>query len=152
MRFWDSSALVALHVEQAHTRVLREAHREDPGVLAWLLSDVEIRSALCRLLREGKLGPEGFREASERVEGFWRTVHSVALVEASKRRAKQLLGSHPLSAADALQLGAALVVCRGEPFGWEFVTLDDRLGEAARNEGFTVRPAPSARASAPPRR
>ena len=140
MRFWDSSALVALHVEQARTRALREAYREDPSVLAWLLSDVEIRSALCRLLREGKMSAEGFREATRRVEAFWRTVHAVALVEATKTRAKQLLAAHPLSAAEALQIGAALVGSRGDPFGWEFVTLDDRLGEAARSEGFGVRP------------
>ena len=140
MRFWDSSALVALHVEQAHTRLLRKAYKEDRWVPAWLQSDVEIRSAPCRLLREGTIGPEAFRDATERVESFWRTVHVVSLVEASKVRAKRLLAAHPLASADALQLGAALVGARDEPLGWEIVTLDDRLGQAARAEGFVVRP------------
>ena len=45
---------------------------------------------------------------------------------------------HPLRAADALQLGAALVAADGDPQSLELVTLDNRLAEAARLEGFSV--------------
>ena len=45
---------------------------------------------------------------------------------------------HPLRAADALQLGAALVATDLEPAGLELVTLDERLATAAEKEGFTV--------------
>jgi len=54
--------------------------------------------------------------------------------------AKRCLMVHPLRAADALQLGAALVACGDDPHGFEFVCVDERLNEAARREGFTVRP------------
>lgn len=45
---------------------------------------------------------------------------------------------HPLRAADALQLAAALVLSDFEPRTLPFVTLDDRLASAARREGFEV--------------
>jgi predicted nucleic acid-binding protein len=45
---------------------------------------------------------------------------------------------HPLRAADALQLGAALFAADGDPQSLELVTLDRRLADAARREGFPV--------------
>ncbi|MGB3551121.1 MAG: hypothetical protein WA993_10545 [Candidatus Binatus sp.] len=45
---------------------------------------------------------------------------------------------HSLRAADALQLGAALVAADGDPQSLELVTLDRRLADAARREGFPV--------------
>lgn len=53
--------------------------------------------------------------------------------------ARRLLRVHVLRAADALQLAAALVWA-GSPAGHGFVTYDERLGLAARLEGFTVVP------------
>jgi predicted nucleic acid-binding protein len=55
-------------------------------------------------------------------------------------RARRLLETHPLSAADALQLAAALVMTEERPTGTEFVTFDIRLAEAANKEGFPVLP------------
>jgi hypothetical protein len=47
---------------------------------------------------------------------------------------------HPVRAADALQLGAALL-WRGEPGrAAEFVCLDERLRDAASREGFALKP------------
>jgi len=56
------------------------------------------------------------------------------------RRARRLLGLHPLRAADALHLAAALVACDERPHALPFVTLDERLVDAARREGFAVLP------------
>ncbi len=56
------------------------------------------------------------------------------------RRARRLLASHTLRAADAMQLAAALLTCEDEPSRLPFVTVDDRLAEAAAREGFTVVP------------
>jgi predicted nucleic acid-binding protein len=79
-------------------------------------------------------------DALSRVEEFWASVEMVSLVEAVKIRAKRILDLHPLRAADALQLGAALTAAQDEPLGWEFVCLDERLGDAARRERFSVVP------------
>ncbi|MGH2571507.1 MAG: type II toxin-antitoxin system VapC family toxin [bacterium] len=140
MRFWDSSALVALIVRHERTAVLRRLHSRDAGVLAWILSDVEMRSAVARLGRDHSLDADGVQEAIARIEAFWQGVHTVSVIEPVKVRAKRLLGGHSLRAADALQLGAALTAAYDEPLGWEFVCLDERLGAAARREGFSVLP------------
>ena len=140
MKFWDSSALVTLHVQQTASRRTRAIYARDSSVIAWTLSDVEIRSALCRLDREGALSPKAAQEARRRVESFWKTVHVVSLVDAVKVRAKRLLGLHSLRAADAFQLGAALAAASDDPVGWDLVCLDERLAAAARREGFAVIP------------
>lgn len=51
-------------------------------------------------------------------------------------RAERLLAVHPLTAADALQLGAALDLLSGRPKNHRFVTSDERLAKAAGREGF----------------
>lgn len=140
MRFWDSSALVSLHVAQDATDTLRGLFARDPQVLAWVLSDVEVRSALCRLQRDQALTLDAKQDATSRLESFWRSVHVVSSVDPVKSRAKRLLGVHTLRAADALQLGAALTAAYDDPLGREFVCLDQRLSEAARREGFAVLP------------
>ncbi len=65
----------------------------------------------------------------------WTEVGDLALVNG---RAERLLAVHPLRAADALQLAAALVVCEERPVGQRFVCLDANLASAARREGFTT--------------
>ena len=140
MRFWESSALVALIVEQEGTPRVRGLHSGDVDLAAWLLSDIEVRSAIERLRREGALSA---READEDVleaEALWEQIRVIELVDAVKLRARRLLGAHALRAADALQLGAALVTADDDPRRIEFVTLDERLAEAARREGFRVLP------------
>jgi predicted nucleic acid-binding protein len=57
-----------------------------------------------------------------------------------RQHAQRLLRVHPLRAADALQLAAALTAARGDPSMLELVCLDQRLTEAAHREGFRVLP------------
>ena len=140
MRFWDSSALVTLHVEQQHTIQTRALYEADPDVLAWNLTDVEMRSALRRLERSSALVGTPLDDAIARCDALWESVHVVQLTDGVKARAKRLLASHTLRAADALQLAAALVAARDDPDGQGFVCLDDRLSTAAAREGFTVLP------------
>jgi hypothetical protein len=57
-----------------------------------------------------------------------------------RKGARRLQRSHPLSAADSLQLAAALICCEERPEILGFVCLDERLSDAARREGFAVLP------------
>lgn len=54
------------------------------------------------------------------------------------RRAVRLVRRHPLHAADALQLAAALMATGENPEQLDLVSSDDRLSAAARREGFRV--------------
>lgn len=58
-------------------------------------------------------------------------------VEGVRRRAERLVGIHPLGAADAMQLGAALLASGDQPETLD-VTLDHVLARSAQLEGFRV--------------
>lgn len=138
MRFWDSSGLVPLVVEEAASSACRQLLREDPGVGVWALTRTEIVSALCRRFREGGLTLEALDEALDRLgalEAAWTEIDALTLV---RNRADRLLRTHSLRAADALQLAAALVLAQELPRGWVFVTSDERLAQAAAAEGFRL--------------
>lgn len=138
MRFWDSSAVVPLLVEQAASTRVAGWAAEDHGVVIWTLTPVEVLSAFRRLLRDGALDEEAARAAEGRMDELARVCHLVADVEAVKRLAARLLRLHTLRTFDALQLAAALHWAEGHPEGRTLHTLDARLAAAARREGFLV--------------
>jgi len=139
MRFWDSSGILALLLKEKGSPETLKLYREDEDQSVWCLTEVEIASALSRCLREG-MDPQDETVARTQFRvllGRWIEVTSVESVRA---RALRLLGTHPLRAADALQLAAALVFCDERTESLPFVCLDDRLAEAARKERFPVLP------------
>lgn len=137
MRFWDSSALVPLIGEGA-TPWARKLLRSDPSPIIWALSQVEVRSALSRRLREGAIARRTFDDARRRAERLFTALSHIVALEHVCERAIRLLDLHDLRAADALQLAAALVASSERPASMSFTTLDQRLANAARAEGFPV--------------
>lgn len=138
LRFWDSSALVPLLVEEESTDSVLEIYASEEGPLTWWASEVECASALARLERSDDLEPKETRLAFERLSALSRGWHLIAPGDAIKETAKRLLRVHPLRAADALQLAAAITAAEGRPKSLELVSLDDRLTLAAEREGFPV--------------
>lgn len=106
MRFWDSSAVVPLLIDESATLPLQVRYRDDPLIVAWWGTPVERR---------------------------WQEVQPLEVV---REMALRLLRVHPLRAADAVQLAAAIVASEGRPATLEFVCLDARLAAAAQKEGF----------------
>lgn len=140
MRFWDSSALMPLVVEEPFSAQARRIYGEDPVLVAWWATIVECESGLRRAARAGRLTARAVVHAVERVEALLSQAHVVLPVEMIRSRACRLIRRHPLSAADALQLAAAWIWAQGAPEGGDFVCLDDRLRAAAGAEGFRVLP------------
>lgn len=138
MRFWDSSALVPLLAEEATTDAMRRRLREDRDVLVWWGARVECVSALTRCVREGRVVRKELVRAEQRLLHLTQAWLEVAPTEPVRAAAQRLLRVHPLRAADALQLAAAVVAAEQEAASLELVTLDDRLAEAAEREGFRV--------------
>ena len=64
--------------------------------------------------------------------------HEVSDIAAVRVRSVALLARHPLRAADAAQLGAALLVADSDPSSLAMVVLDQRLAKAAQREGLQV--------------
>lgn len=138
--FWDSSALVPLLLPEAPSEALTRLLADDEEPVIWWATPLECQSALQRRHRENPLPPEQLSAAIERLRQLVQHADTIAPTDELRRRAARLLSFHPLRAADALQLAAALVWCEEQPHGEVFVTLDDRLREAGLKEGFTARP------------
>ena len=135
--FWDSSALIPLVVEQQRSPSAKTLYARY-AVVAWWGTEVEIRSGLTRLKRMGQITTSEFDQAkylAEKVIETWRPIQCQTDLA---RSACKLLEQHPLTAADAMQLAAALEACEHIPHGYAFITADQRLAEAARLTGFAV--------------
>ena len=138
MRFWDSSALVPLVFDEPASEQLRRLAREDDEPVIWALSSVELLSALARVERASTGLDDLLGGVRRDALDLIRRCRPVVQVDAVRQRAERLVSVHALTAADALQLAAALVVSREQPETLEFVTLDRVLARAARLEGFPV--------------
>ncbi len=138
MRYWDASALVSLCLAEEATASLRGLAAA--GLATWAVSSVEIASAIERRTREGHLTQTeqaAARAALLQLAAAWTEISALAPV---RDRALRLVATHAVRAADAMQLGAALVAVADRPAGHAFVCADRRLREAAAREGFVVLP------------
>jgi hypothetical protein len=138
--FWDASAVVPLLVPELASVKVASALRENGEAVVWWGTSVEVLSALHRRRRDGSLDDAGFRRARRRLASFLEDVDVVAPSESVRQRAEDLVASHPIRAADALQLAAALTWAPEPRSTGGFVSLDERLRTAARQEGFSLRP------------
>jgi predicted nucleic acid-binding protein len=114
--------------------------RADKECWIWWATRTECLSGLHRRVRAGELNAKQFAVARQRLFRFDQAASVVVASEAIRSRAERLLGIHPLRSGDALQLAALLAAAEDRPADLPFVTLDERLAEAARKEGFSVLP------------
>lgn len=139
MRFWDSSALLAVWLEDPVTQRSRARYDETAvPVVVWWATPVECLSAICRRERSDELTSEQASELTASLRSASETWAHVPPSQALRDRALRALRLHPLRAADALQLAAALTLADGRPEDLEFLCLDERLRAAADREGFQV--------------
>jgi len=140
VKFWDASAIVPLLLAQPATESVQPLLRVDGDMVVWWGTIIECASAIARLERDTTIAPPAARTALHALELLRSSWSEVAASEAVRGEAVRLLRVHPLRAADALQLAAALVWSAGKPTGLEVVTLDIRLAAALSREGFAVLP------------
>lgn len=140
MRFWDTSAIMPLISREPLSDEVRRLLEEDAGMVVWWATRVECVSAISRRGREGSLGAEGTASARgllDDLSGNWTEARPTSML---RTLAEDALATHPLRAADALQLASALIWCGSQPRGRRFVCLDERLRTAASRSGFVVLP------------
>lgn len=140
MRFWDSSAVIPLLVEQPETAHAKRIAEQDPALVVWWATRTECVSALARLRRDDRIDAGGEAQTRRlllRLSAEWTEVTPGNRL---RDRAERLLSVHALRAADAFQLAAALLWSRGRTTGRALVSFDRRLRDAAAREGFDVLP------------
>ena len=136
MKYWDSSALVTLVVREAATQAMESVLASDPVIITWWGSRVECASALARLEREGQLTDAQAIAAASVLAEFRHGWCDVLPSDVVRESAERMVRTHPLPAADAFQLAAALIASDFRPGTLAFVSRDQRLLSAARREGF----------------
>jgi predicted nucleic acid-binding protein len=138
VRFWDASAIVPLLVAETSTAGLLALLDRDPEMIVWWGSPVECTSAIARREREGALATKDATRALERLRRVAAGWQEVLPGDSLRAIAQRLLRVHPLRAADALQLAAAIVASEHESSSLPLVCLDERLSDAAAREGFPL--------------
>jgi len=138
MIFWDSSAVVPLVLIEDGSDEVRAALREDGDMIVWWGTPIEVLSALVRAERAQAVDSAAVDLARRALEDLGDRWNEVLPSDEVRERAGAGLLRHPLRAADALQLGAALTWARGRPRAHRLLSFDARLAEAARQEGFDV--------------
>src|SRR5438552_16283533 len=106
MRFWDTSALVATEIDEKATKTARKLVQDDSELVVWILTDVEVATALWRRCRNGEMTESERSEAQRRLDETLSNAVNVSDVFAVARRARRLLAAYTLRAADAMQLAA----------------------------------------------
>ncbi len=77
MRFWDSSAIVPLLLEESGREALPAVLESDPVMIVWWGAPVELTSALTRRERDGGLTLAEVTSAIERLRRLERAWHEV---------------------------------------------------------------------------
>ncbi|MCX5809828.1 MAG: hypothetical protein NTX36_10745 [Proteobacteria bacterium] len=116
MKFWDSSAIIPLCLKEPTSDTVKDILSGDEDIVVWWATRVECASMLSKTWSEIQPG------------------------ELMRQRAERLLMVHPLRAADAFQLAAALIWAQESPSGLHIICLDQNLRGAASKEGFSVLP------------
>ena len=138
MNFWDTSALVALSVEEPHRQAALRVLEADEQIVVWWGTAIEYVAAVSRRERDGSLQTDDVAAHLGRLNALSQVWYEVQPSRRVKTVAQRLLRVHPLRAADSLQLAAALVAAEDEPASLGFVCFDTRLNQAASREGFAI--------------
>ena len=136
MILWDSSALVALLVSELESANRIEQLQVDPQLAVWWATPVEVESALQRRVREGSIDAAAAKLARDRLGDLASAWHEVNPTPVVRKLALRLLRTHPLRAADSLQLAAALSLEAAGVQKLAFACADQRLNIAAETEGL----------------
>jgi predicted nucleic acid-binding protein len=140
MIYFDSSALLPLFVEDQRSSEMEKIALSDPSLVVWWGTSTECLSGFARLRREKIISSKQEQEIRGQLLAFRASWTEIQPGSEVKQIAQQLLLVHPLSAADCLQLAAALLWADKLPTDHRFVCLDSKLADAALKEGFIVLP------------
>ena len=139
--FLDTSALAKRYLsERGSNRLRRLLDRKEDIFYQTFLTPLEVASALYRRLRSREISPA---ELSFLLRAYVAHCHEDYLLlpysDALIDRASALIARHALRALDALQLASVLELrdsLPAEAHPLAFLSADDRLLEAAREEHF----------------
>jgi predicted nucleic acid-binding protein len=132
--FLDTSAFAKLYIEEEGSHEVGELVSLAESLVVSALVLPETVSALCRLLREGKIEATDYDRIKERLCRDIAAIDIASISDESIGKAVEAIERSPIRTPDALHIGAALAAKVSL-----FVTSDLRQAEAARTAGLDVR-------------
>lgn len=134
--YLDTSALVKLYVQEAHSSRVRGWVQEAEIVATCRVAYPETLSAIRRRFTEGDLT----RKEQDLLLGrFSKDWTHFAAVDFDEREAGRLVIKHGLRGLDALHLSAAIQLRSAQgSLALAFASFDAKLNSAAATEGFVV--------------
>jgi uncharacterized protein len=140
VRFWDTSAIVPLLVDEPSSPQTRELAADGTEIAVWWATLVECIAALARRERQGELEADQVSLARTTLRAL--ASHWIEITPSDRIRgiAQRIVTFHEIRTAGAFQLAAAMAASDEDPETVAIVTLDERLALAARREGFRVLP------------
>jgi len=139
--FLETSALAKRYIIEEGTPHVLELFESEDRLAVSRLALVEVTSAVVRRAKAGDISGDDLVSLLQTLEDDFRTRFSVIeLAAATITRSVDLVRAYALRAADAIQLGCALMAAGGSPHSsnFLFVSSDEELNAAARKEGFTI--------------
>ena len=131
----DTSGLVKIWVDEAHSDQVRAAVRGASHLGSSMVAHAELGATLARLERERLLTHEEREDIQSDFRARWVRMHRVGVGPRLARRGADLARTHALRGFDAIHLATALTL--QERLGsLTFVCFDKGLMKAAMAEGF----------------
>ena len=136
MVFVDASALVKRYVRERHSLKVRRLLAAGPIAVS-RLSEVEVPSALTRLVREGRLSRRARDRAMLAFVGDLASWHIIEITGVVTALARTQLLRYELRAGDAIQLASAMWLRQTVSLAG-LLAFDTRLVAAASAEQFAM--------------
>jgi predicted nucleic acid-binding protein len=136
--YFDASALTKLFLAEPGWNDAKSLWDGSEVVATSWIALPEVRSALERARREGRIGRARLERAAAELEDAWPRMIAVLVDRSVGIISAALTGTHQLRGQDAIHLASALRLDDAELV---LATWDRRLRQAALDEGIAVAPA-----------
>ncbi len=137
MLYCDTSALVKLYVEEAHSDAVAKAIANVDAIATSLLAYPETRATLARAQRDRRLRPSDFRRVIAQFQQDWSSFVVIDTHHSLMLHAGELADHHALRGADAIHLASAIQLAhdlKSSPKPMTFLAFDVPLTRAAARE------------------
>lgn len=133
--YLDTSSLVKIYVEEKGSGVVRKLVAAASLVATSVIAYPEVRSALARLRREGKLSEADYKRSRRDFDQAWTDLLDLPVEDSVWRQAGDLAERHGLRGFDSLHLASyCFMLSRLQGMRVEFSSFDERLNQAAAIE------------------
>lgn len=134
--YLDTSSLVKLYVQEAHTSLVKKWVEEAEIVATCRIAYPETMSAISRRFRQGDLPEKEYDLLIAKFSNEW---EQFVAVDFDELEAGRLVNLYGLRGFDAVHLSAAKLLKTSQSnISLSFSSFDEKLNVAASTEGFSI--------------